>query len=128
MWKVRLKVSTRMLRPGMFFALSTAELPLGVNGADRCLSLQQTEKAVASARKARRKKWICFWICGTWTSTRLGHKECQADMSCSCHHCHLGASRITDTTLRLCSGLDADHVLQALVLGLYFGLRGNNNR
>jgi len=25
--------------------------------------LQQTEKAVASARAARRKKWICFWIC-----------------------------------------------------------------
>ncbi|EIW69049.1 syntaxin 1B/2/3 [Tremella mesenterica] len=25
--------------------------------------LQQTEKAVESARKARRKKWICFWIC-----------------------------------------------------------------
>lgn len=24
--------------------------------------LQQTEKAVASARAARRKKWICFWI------------------------------------------------------------------
>lgn len=25
--------------------------------------LQQTDKAVESARAARRKKWICFWVC-----------------------------------------------------------------
>ena len=29
-------------------------------------SLKQTSRAVESARKARRKKWICFWILGEW--------------------------------------------------------------
>lgn len=34
-------------------------------GVDQDISegLNQTNKAVESARKARRKKWICFWIC-----------------------------------------------------------------
>ena len=36
----------------------------GHSGASQLMdSLQQTEKAVASARAARRKKWISFWIC-----------------------------------------------------------------
>jgi hypothetical protein len=35
-----------------------------VISADASCSLRQTQKAVDSARAARRKKWICFWICG----------------------------------------------------------------
>ena len=31
-------------------------------GADLHAGLQDTEKAVESARAARRKRWICFWI------------------------------------------------------------------
>jgi hypothetical protein len=34
-----------------------------VISADVLHSLRQTQKAVDSARAARRKKWICFWIC-----------------------------------------------------------------
>lgn len=47
----------------------------------------QTDKAVESARRARRKKWICFWIVG-----KLGlssRKSCtRLTVPPSPYHCH----------------------------------------
>ena len=48
--------------------IATIETQAGQVNNDMEQGLKYTEQAVIKARKARRKKWICFWI----TSTSLG--------------------------------------------------------
>lgn len=55
-------------------------------------------KAVKSARAARKKKWICLGICGTFHNVLYFLPlEPQADKLCSrhCHHCHHHCSRLS---------------------------------
>lgn len=48
----------------------------------------QLGTAVNTARKTRKKKWICFGIVGTLSPTHHLIHSLRADVSTSCHYCH----------------------------------------
>lgn len=54
---MRLTCSCRLLDALWLLNVQRADLP-----AAPFLSSKQLDTAIVSARKARRKKWICFWI------------------------------------------------------------------
>lgn len=62
MWRPKHTVWIQTSRQGKFNAMR-----LHVHQGSYQFRLVQTDKAVESARRARRKKWICFWIVGKST-------------------------------------------------------------